>query len=166
MLETASPGQMVQIALETVYKGLDFSRAVAFVRNRRDSQYAAKISFGEGTRELMPGMSFEDSYEPNVFHAALSSDRVIFIENARDSKFAAKLPLWWKNSLAEARSFVILPLSANGQPAGFIYADWDESVPPIQLNQTEFGLLNEMRALVVKSVEMRHQMELMATKAA
>jgi len=156
VLDTASPGQMVQIALETVYKGLDFSRAVAFVRNRKDNTYSAKISFGEGTRELLPGMTFDDAYEPNVFHAALNSDRVIFIENARDAKFAAKLPLWWKASLSEARSFVILPLSANGQPAGFLYGDWDDSFPPISLSATEFSLLNDMRAMVVRAVERRH----------
>ncbi|MYM25990.1 HDOD domain-containing protein [Duganella sp. FT135W] len=156
VIDTASPGQMVQIALETVYKGLDFSRAVAFVRNRKDATYSAKISFGEGTRELLPAMTFDDAYEPNVFHAALNSDRVIFIENARDAKFAAKLPLWWKSSLAEARSFVILPLSANGQPAGFLYGDWDDSFPPISLSATEFSLLNDMRAMVVRAVERRH----------
>lgn len=156
MLDSASPGQMVQIALETVYKGLDLSRAVAFVRNRRESHYAARISFGDGTRELLTGMTFDDAYEPNVFHAALNSDRVIFIENAHDAKFAAKLPLWWKSSLSEARSFVVLPLSSNGQPAGFLYGDWDDSFPPIQLSQTEFSLLNDMRAMVVKAVERRH----------
>ncbi|MRW94139.1 HDOD domain-containing protein [Duganella sp. FT80W] len=156
VLDSASPGQMVQIALETVYKGLDLSRAVAFVRNRREGHYAARISFGEGTRELLAGMTFDDAYEPNVFHAALNSDRVIFIENAHDAKFAAKLPLWWKGSLSEARSFVVLPLSANGQPAGFLYGDWDDSFPPIQLSQTEFSLLNDMRAMVVKAVERRH----------
>lgn len=164
MLDTASPGQMVQIALETVYKGLDFSRAVAFVRNRKESQYAAKISFGEGTRELLAALTFDDAYEPNVFHAALNSDRVIFIENARDAKFAAKLPLWWKGSLAEARSFVILPLSANGQPAGFLYGDWDDSFPPIQLSQTEFSLLNDMRMLVVRAVERRHAQEAVSSR--
>jgi HD-like signal output (HDOD) protein len=163
-LDTASPGQMVQIALETVYKGLDFSRAVAFVRNRKESHYSAKISFGEGTRELLAAMTFDDAYEPNVFHAALNSDRVIFIENARDAKFAAKLPLWWKSSLAEARSFVILPLSANGQPAGFLYGDWDDSFPPIQLSQTEFSLLNDMRALVVRAVERRHAQEVVSSR--
>lgn len=163
MVDTASPGQMVSVALEIVYKALDFSRAVAFVRNRRDGRYAAKMCFGDSVKEFMPAMMFDDAYEPNVFHAALNSDRVIFIENARDAKFASKLPQWWKGTLATARSFVILPLSANGQPAGFIYGDWDESFPPIQLSQTEFGLLNDMRALVVKAVERRHQLEVFNT---
>ena len=166
VLDTASPGQMVQIALETVYKGLDFSHAVAFVRNRKDGNYAAKICFGDSIKDRLGEMVFEDSYEPNVFHAALNSDRVIFIENARDPKFAAKLPQWWKSTLSEARSFVILPLSANGQPAGFLYGDWDESFPPIQLSQTEFSLLNDLRALVVRAVERRHKLEAVSNRAA
>lgn len=166
MVDNASPGQMVSIALETAYKGLDFTRAVAFVRNRRENRYSARMCFGDALKEHLPNMSFEDSYEPNVFHAALSSDRVIFIENARDPKFAAKLPQWWKSTLSEAHSFVILPLSSNGQPTGFIYGDWDETYPSVQLSQTEFALLNDMRALVVKAVERRHQLETMGNRAA
>jgi transcriptional regulator with GAF, ATPase, and Fis domain len=120
------------------------------------------MGFGENVKALIPEMVFEDSYEPNVFHASLNSDRVIFIENAKDPKFAAKLPQWWKASLADARSFVILPLCTNGQPAGFIYGDWDESFPSITLNQTEFALLNDLRSLVVKTVERRQQAEMAA----
>ncbi|MDC8756643.1 HDOD domain-containing protein [Janthinobacterium fluminis] len=165
-LPTASPGQMVSMALETLYRGFDFSRAVAFVHNLKEHQYAARISMGQGAKELQAQMAFADSYEPNVFHAALSSDRVIFIENARDPKFAAKLPAWWKATLSEARCFVILPLLSKGQATGFIYGDWDDSFPPIQLNQTEFGLINDIRALLVKSVDLRHQRELIANKVA
>ena len=162
VLATASPGQMMSMALETVYQGLSFSRAVAFLRNRRENKYIGKMGFGEGVKALIPLMVFEDAYEPNVFHASLNSDRVIFIENAKDPKFAAKLPAWWRNSLSDARSFVILPLCTGGQPAGFIYGDWDDTFPSIQLSQTEFSLLNDLRSLVVKTVERRHQIEVAA----
>jgi len=163
---SASPGQMVSMALETLHQGFDFSRSVAFVRNHKDHLYSARISLGDGMADLQDLMVFGDAYEPNVFHAALNSDRVIFIDNARDPKFAAKLPQWWKATLSEARSFVVLPLSANGHPTGFLYGDWDDSFPPIQLNQTEFNLINDIRALLVQSVEMRHQLELVANKVA
>jgi len=163
---SATPGQMVSMALETLHQGFDFSRSVAFVRNHKDHLYSARISMGEGMADLQDLMVFGDAYEPNVFHAALNSDRVIFIDNARDPKFAAKLPQWWKSTLPEARSFVVLPLSANGHPTGFLYGDWDDSFPPIQLNQTEFNLINDIRALLVQSVEMRHQLELVANKVA
>ncbi|CDG82893.1 HDOD domain-containing protein [Janthinobacterium agaricidamnosum] len=165
-ISSASPGQMVSMALETLHQGFDFSRSVAFVRNHKERTYSARLSLGEAMQQMQPLMVFGDAYEPNVFHAALNSDRVIFIDNARDPKFAAKLPQWWKATLPEARSFVIVPLSSNGHPTGFIYGDWDDSFPAIQLNQTEFGLINDIRALLVQSVEMRHQLELVAHKVA
>jgi HD-like signal output (HDOD) protein len=155
----ANPGQMMSMALETMYQGLSFTRAFAFLRNRREGRYLAKIGFGEGARALLPQLVFDDTYAPDVFHAALTSDRVVFIENAQDPKFMAKLPAWWRQSLSGARCFLVLPLSSHGQPAGFIYGEWDASHAQVYLSQTEFGLLNELRALVVSSVERRHPVE-------
>jgi len=162
---SASAGQMISMALETMHKGLSFSRSFAFLRNRREARYSARLGLGDDVAALQPKLAFDDSYEPDVFHAALASDRVIFIENAHDSKFATKLPLWWKETLSEARCFVVIPLCAHGQPAGFIYGEWDDSFPQVVLSQTEFSLLNDLRALVVRTVERRHQMEAIATRA-
>lgn len=161
----ATAGQMMSMALETVHKGLSFTRSFAFLRNRREGRYTARLGLGEDAKLLKPQLAFDDAYEPNVFHASLGSDRVIFIENARDAKFAAKLPAWWKESLSDARCFVVIPLCAHGQPAGFIYGEWDDTFPQVILSQTEFSLLNDLRALVVRTVERRHQLEAIATRA-
>lgn len=160
----ATPGQMMSMALETIHEGLSFTRSFAFLRNRREGKYAARLGLGEGSKALLPNLVFDDAYEPNVFHAALGSDRVIFIENAQDAKFAAKLPGWWKGTLAEARCFVVIPLCAHGQPAGFIYGEWDDSFPQVVLSQTEFSLLNDLRGLVVRTVERKHQAEAVVTR--
>jgi hypothetical protein len=155
----------MSMALETIHKGLSFTRSFAFLRNRREGRYAARLGLGEDSKALLPKLVFDDAYEPNVFHAALGSDRVIFIENAHDTKFAAKLPGWWKGTLSKARCFVVIPLCAHGQPAGFIYGEWDDSFPSVVLSQTEFSLLNDLRGLVVRTVERKHQPEAVATRA-
>ena len=165
VLANATPGQMMSMAIETAYHGLSFTRAFGFLRSRRDNRYSARIGLGDGAKAMLPALAFEDVYEPNVFFAALGSDRVIFIENAQDPKFASKLPAWWKSALPEARCFVIIPLCTHGEPVGFIYGDWDDRFPSVFLNQTEFGLLNDLRALVVKTVERRQQMEVVANRA-
>jgi HD-like signal output (HDOD) protein len=159
---SATPGQMMSMAIETAYHGLSFTRAFGFLRSRRDGRYTAKIGLGDNARTLLPDLAFNDAYEPNVFFASLGSDRVIFIENARDPKFSSKLPTWWKASLGEARCFVIIPLCTHGEPVGFIYGDWDDRYPSVYLNQTEFSLLNELRGLVVRTVERRQQLEVAA----
>jgi HD-like signal output (HDOD) protein len=161
----ATPGQMMSMAIETAYHGLSFTRAFGFLRSRRDGKYSAKIGLGDGAKILQPNLVFDDAYEPNVFFASLGSDRVIFIENARDPKFASKLPGWWKGTLGTARCFVIIPLCTHGEPVGFIYGDWDDRFPSVFLSQTEFSLLNDLRALVVKSVERRQQLEAVTTRA-
>jgi len=165
VVANATPGQMMSMAIETAYHGLSFTRAFGFLRSRRDNRYSARIGLGDGAKAMLPALAFEDVYEPNVFFAALGSDRVIFIENARDPKFSSKLPAWWKSALPEARCFVIIPLCTHGEPVGFIYGDWDDRFPSVFLNQTEFGLLNDLRALVVKTVERRQQMEVVANRA-
>jgi HD-like signal output (HDOD) protein len=160
----ASPGQMMSMAIESAYHGLSFTRAFGFLRSRRDGKYSAKIGLGDGAKALLPQLVFDDAYEPNVFFAALGSDRVIFIENARDPKFATNLPGWWKGSLGSGRCFVIIPLCTHGEPVGFIYGDWDERFPSVALSQTEFSLLNELRMLVVQSVERRQQLEALTAR--
>jgi len=161
----ATPGQMMSMALETAYHGLSFTRAFGFLRNRRDGRYTARIGLGDNAKTLVPKLGFDDAYDPNVFFASLGSDRVIFIENARDPKFSSKLPSWWKETLAEARCFVIIPLCTHGEPVGFIYGDWDDRFPSVYLSQAEFLLLNELRGLVVKTVERRQQVEMVASRA-
>jgi len=148
-------GQMVSMALETVQQGLVFSRAFAFLHNRREHRYIAKLGIGQDAKAILPKLVFEDAGAPDVFHAALNADRVIFIENAHEPKFMSKLPAWWLDNLADARCFVILPLCSHGQPAGFIYGEWRSDVPPVQLSQAEFALLNDVRGIVVRNLERR-----------
>jgi len=153
--DTINAGQMVSMALETVQQGLVFSRAFAFLHNRRDHRYIARLGIGTDAKAILPKLVFEDSGAPDVFHAALNSDRVIFIENAHEPKFMSKLPNWWLSNLADARCFVILPLCSHGQPAGFIYGEWNCDIPPVQLSQAEFALLNDLRSIVVRNLERR-----------
>lgn len=154
---TASPSQMIAMALETIYAGLDLKRAIAFLHQHKESQYVAKMSFGAGVQALLPHLVFDDIYHPDVFKTALSNDKLIFIENAQDADFAPKLPHWWKSTLAPAKSFLILPLSLNRHPTAFIYGDWSDNPPTITLQELEFSLLNEIRNLLIHALERRRQ---------
>jgi HD-like signal output (HDOD) protein len=153
--QSASTSQLMTMALETVYQGLGFSRAIAFLRDQEQAQYVARMCFGEGVQELLPRLVFGDAYQPDVFHAALANDKMIFVENALDAGFVNKVPRWWRDTLPSARSFMVLPLTINRQPAGFIYGDWDLSVPVARIEQAEVVSLNELRMLVVRAVEDR-----------
>ena len=157
--QTASTGQVMAMALETVYQGLGFSRAITFLRDQDEAQYAASMCFGDGVQELLPQLRFDDTYQPDVFHAALATDKMVFVENALDPGFVGKVPRWWRDTLKSARGFMVLPLTVNRQPAGFIYGDWDLSMPASRLEQAEIGPLNELRLLVIQAIARRRQEE-------
>jgi HD-like signal output (HDOD) protein len=156
---SASTNQLTTMALETVYQGLGLSRAVAFLRNHEEGKYTARMCFGERTQELLPRLMFNDAYEPNVFHAALANDKMIFVEDAQAPGFLNKLPRWWRETLPTSRSFVVLPMMLNFHPIGFLYGDWDKSLPTSKIVPSEVVLLDELRALMVKAVEHRIKIE-------
>ncbi|HEY0847390.1 MAG TPA: HDOD domain-containing protein [Noviherbaspirillum sp.] len=159
VMETASASQLMSMALETVYQGLGFSRAIVFMRKPDVSAYAAHMCFGDGVQELMPRLVFSDAYQPDVFHASLANDKMIFVENAQDPAFVNKLPRWWRETLPTVRSFMVLPLTTNRRPIGFIYGDWDISKPAARIDKSEISPLNELRMLVLQAIEGRRTPE-------
>jgi HD-like signal output (HDOD) protein len=157
--QSASTGQLITMALESIYQGLGFSRAVAFLRNQEKSRYAARMCFGEGVQELLPRLAFDDAYQPDVFHAALGSDKMVFAAHAQDPAFLTKVPRWWREAFPTARSFMILPLTVNRQPVGLFYGDWDLSLPAAKIDHEDVAPLNELRALIIQAMENRRRVE-------
>ncbi len=162
-VSSATPSQMIAMALETIYQGLDLRRAIAFLHQHKEAQYSAKMCFGAGVQALLPSLLFDDIYHPDVFKTALSNDKLIFIENAKNPDFAQKLPHWFQSTLAPVESFVILPLTLNRHPTAFIYGDWGKQAPTILLKEQELTLLNEIRSLLVHALERRRQATIKAS---
>ncbi|HVL77391.1 MAG TPA: GAF domain-containing protein, partial [Noviherbaspirillum sp.] len=144
---------LLTMGLETVYQGLRFSRCLVFLRRPERLRYVAYLGFGDDVQEHLSQLSFGDAYQPDVFHAALANDKMIFVENALDPAFAPKLPRWWKDAFPTARSFMVLPLTVNRRPAGFIYGDWDVERPSARIEQTEVAPLNELRTVIMRAME-------------
>lgn len=153
----ATTYQLMTMALETVYQGLNLSRAIVFQLDANKGKYFARMGFGEKVQELIPRLAFTEAYQPDVFHAGLASDKIIIVKNARDAAFASKLPRWWRDALPTAHSFLILPLTANRRPNGFIYGDWDTPLSAAGLDAAELLPLNELRTLMVQAIEQRYR---------
>jgi HD-like signal output (HDOD) protein len=140
--------QLMTMALETIFQNLRLTRAVAFLRNRKDGKYMAGMCFGADVQPLASRLVFSDAYQPDVFHAALANDKMVCVKDASDPAFRAKLPRWWKDAFPTVRSFIVLPLTVNRHPVGFIYGDWDDAAP-VSLAQSEIQALNDLRSLVM-----------------
>jgi HD-like signal output (HDOD) protein len=149
---TAHAGQLMTLALETVYQGLRLDKAIAFLLDRDKGMYRPTIYFGAGVNHLLPHLAFGDTYRPDVFHATLATDKMVFVDNAQDPAFIAKLPRWWRDALPDVRSFILLPLTAHRKPVGFIYGDWGAAQDVTRPAPDEVTPLNALRTLLTVSV--------------
>ena len=155
--QTASTAQLMSMGLETVYKSFGFSHAVIFQRVPKEGRYLARLCLGGGLQDIAEQMAFDDAYQPDVFHAALSNDKMVFVENARDPTFVNKLPRWWKDALPNARSFIVMPMSVDRRPVGFLYADWDVANAEAQIDADEVRSLHDLRALLIRVLEQQRK---------
>ena len=159
VINGANSGQMITMALETFYNGLGLSRAISFLHNPQKSKYIARHFFGHGVQDAACELEFESAYQPDVFHASLTSNKVVLIENAASPALANKLPRWWKAGLPNSASFIVLPLVVNRQAIGFIYGDWDKAVMGSKLGSFELAALDKLRNLVAAAIEQRRKVE-------
>ena len=156
---SANSAQMATMALETLYKGLGLSRAIAFLRSPDQTRYLPRLCFGEGTQELIPHLAFNSAYQPDVFHAALANDKIIFVEHAQAPNFVSKLPRWWRDNFPTTRSFIVLPLTLKRHSIGFMYGDWDRSLPEFKRETLEIPALETLRTMVAQAIEQRRKVE-------
>jgi hypothetical protein len=126
-----------------VLAGLNFCRTIVFVR-QAPGVFKARLGFGRDVDTLLPSLQFPEAFEPDVFHLAIANSVGIFIENAHDSKMVARLPAWFKQSFDDARSFVLLPVSANHSTVALMYGDWSHEKEPRKISQREMSALNEL----------------------
>ena len=148
--ETSSTAQLLSMALEMIFQCMGFSHAMVFQRVQKEARYVARMCLGDNAADFAARLAFDDAYQPDVFHAALANDKMVFVENARDPAFINKLPRWWKEAVPTARSFLVMPLSINRMPMGFLYGDWSTTLPPSRISPEEVVGLNELRASVTR----------------
>ncbi|PCE26958.1 histidine kinase [Paraburkholderia acidicola] len=137
-------GPALTLASETVLAGLGFTRTIVFVRHGSGT-FKAKLGFGPNVEAALPKLWFDAAFEPDVFHLAIANSVGIFIENARDPKMLARLPQWFRRSIDDARSFVLLPIAAENQSTvALLYGDWSLTHEPRRISQREMAALNSL----------------------
>jgi HD-like signal output (HDOD) protein len=142
-----SLNDVLHMALETIYRGMGFSRAMIFIRDPRVSAMRARFGFGTGIEKLIPQCSFPLAFEPDVFHVALEKGLDIVIENTQAENVVQRIPLWHRQVM-NARSFLLLPVVVKNQAAGLLYADSDRA-EGIKINSEQLDLLRTLRTQVV-----------------
>lgn len=157
--KTSSTGQLISLALESLHQNFGFSHSFAFARVAEPPRFIARIGFGPDAKALMPSLAFNAAYEPHVFHAALSRDVAIYIEDAQAPSLADKIPHGWRDTMKDARSFLLVPLTMQGRPFGLLVGAWDHPAGAVRVTPEEMAPVNEMRLALGAAVMPRRPVE-------
>jgi GAF domain-containing protein len=138
---------VLQMVLETIYRGMGFSRTMIFVRDARMNTMRARFGFGADIERIIPKCSFALPFAPDVFHVALDKGVDIAIENTQAANIVERIPQWHRE-LINAKSFLLLPVMLKTQAIGLLYADF-EGAEGIKISPDQLGLLRTLRSQVV-----------------
>ncbi|KAB0636066.1 HDOD domain-containing protein [Burkholderia latens] len=134
---------VLALASESLLAGLAFTRTVMFVR-RGDGTFAARLGFGPDVDAALDRLAFDERFEPDVFHLAITNSVGIFIEQAQDPKMVKRLPAWYVDALPDTRAFVLLPVRVGTTTVALLYGDWAGAQPARKITQQEMSVLNEL----------------------
>ncbi|MBK7493303.1 MAG: HDOD domain-containing protein [Nitrosomonas sp.] len=140
----------LSMMLESLYASMGFNRVVTFFRDA--GMLKAKVGFGSGVPEVLPGLIFPEAYAADVFHLSLANKADVFIQDVASTQSSSSIPAWLRETLPDVDAFILLPLIFNGKAIGLIYADWcmgtTNQIEPSEF--TSMGMLRDylMRALI------------------
>jgi HD-like signal output (HDOD) protein len=137
---------VLQMVLETMYRGMGFSRTMIFIRDIRLNAMRARFGFGAEIERIIPQCNFPLAFAPDVFHVAMEKGADIVIENTQADNIVQRIPQWHRQAMS-AKSFLLLPIMLKSHAVGLLYAD-SERAEGIKINAEQLGLLRTLRSQV------------------
>lgn len=145
-----TPGQILSMATEVLWKGLGCTKFMLFLRNRQTASFNLVLGRGDGIADKIRKLQFPDAFAPNIFHFALSKDIPIYLKDAFEPNIAKRIPPWLHDAVPAAKNIFLMPFSVGGQPAGILYLDWE--VPRGALTKEEESLVERLHTQVSKAL--------------
>jgi len=144
---------ILQMVLESMYRGMSFNRVLIFVRDGKTNTMRARFGFGNEVDRLMPKLHFPIQFEPDVFHVAMEKGVDIVIEDVAAENITSKIPAWYRSAV-HSQCFLLLPVMINGKAIGLFYADM-EKANTLQVSQRQLSLLRTLRNQAVLAIRQK-----------
>ena len=142
---------ILRIILETMYRGMGFTRALLCVRDPSTNTLNGRFGFGANVDEILRrGFSIPIGGSRDVFQAAISNGADILIEDIEAESIRSHVPDWFRKSVP-AKSFALFPILISKRPIGMLYGDADVS-GRLKFAADELALLKTLRNQAVLAI--------------
>ncbi|HEY4374248.1 MAG TPA: HDOD domain-containing protein [Burkholderiales bacterium] len=145
---------VLRIILETMYRGIGFTRVLLCTNDPRSNSLKGRFGFGEGVDALVKrGFGIPLANSRDVFYAALSKGADICIEDVDAEKIRAYVPDWYRAAV-RSRGFILFPVMVNKKALAMIYADGTDSAT-LRLADSELALLKTLRNQAILAIRQK-----------
>ena len=147
LISDFSLNDVLQMALEIMYRGMGFSRTMIFIRDPRLEVMSARFGFGAEIERVVPLCSFPLAFAPDVFHVAIEKGVDIVIENTQAENVVQRIPQWHRQVITP-KSFLLLPVMLKSRAVGLLYGD-SQRTEGMKISAEQLDLLRTLRTQVV-----------------
>jgi len=143
---------VLRIILETMYRGMGFTRVLLCVRDPASGTLKSRFGFGEDIDQIIrKGFSIPLTAAKDVFHAAISQGADIYIDDVNGEKIRDHVPEWYRKGIA-AQSLALFPVIVNRKPVGMFYGD-SSHARALRFGAEELSLLKTLRNQAVLAIK-------------
>ena len=143
---------ILHIILETMYRGIGFTRVLMCIRDPKQNALKSRFGFGQDVdRVIKAGFGVALSGGKDVFLAAVTQGADIFIDNVNADKIRQHIPEWYR-SMVPAKAFALFPVIINKKPVGLFYGDTDHP-GWLKFTPEELSLLKTLRNQAVLAIK-------------
>ncbi|MCZ6525634.1 MAG: protein kinase [Gammaproteobacteria bacterium] len=137
MLEDYNLNDVLSMVLETMYRGMGFTRVLFCIHDVKNNSIIGRFGFGKNIDEVISGFRYKLDGQNDVLVDAVRNNREYIILDINSSEYRNRVPAWLQK-LTMPRSMVIYPVTLSQRCIGLIYADTDTSSPLVSTETLRF----------------------------
>jgi serine/threonine protein kinase len=143
---------VLRMILETMYRGIGFTRVLLCIRDPASHCLKARIGYGADVDQILKrGFQVPLSAARDTFHAAISSGADVHIDNVNADNIRGHIPDWYRKLIPAAQSIALFPVMVNKSPVALFYGDSDEA-GRLTLEAGELNMLKTLRNQAVLAI--------------
>ena len=143
---------VLRIILETMYRGVGFTRVLLFIRDPATNSLKSRLGFGANVDEIIrDGFSIPLGGARDVFQAAITSGADLLIDDIEADGIRTHVPQWYRRSIPAA-SFALFPVIIGKAPIGMLYGDADAR-GRLKFPADELAMLKTLRNQAVLAIK-------------
>ncbi|CAG9185530.1 hypothetical protein LMG23992_05566 [Cupriavidus laharis] len=151
--------QLAPLVLESAMRALNFSHCFLMLLHPTTKRFGARLGFGDGMRDKLEQLSFEEGFVPDIFHFAMIAPQPLLIEDLRDKGVSHRVPRWYRDAMPDTRSALLIPVKVRNRCVAMICGDWGATRVAGGLTDAELAaagqLAGEIATAVLRSAPQR-----------